>query len=62
MDVPSSWAIDIIAPAVLLIVLLWLVIRTGSNRSAGTDERSEDATRALYRNEEQRRRDRTDQL
>ena len=62
MDVASLWTIDIIAPAILLIVLIWLVIRPRSNRSMHNLDRSEDATRALYRDEEQRRRDRTDQL
>jgi hypothetical protein len=50
---------EIVGPAVLLIVLLWLVIRGRSNRS---DSRSEAGTREVYREEEQRRREGTDDL
>jgi len=53
------WVMDIIGPAILLIVLIWLVLRTRSNR---TDSRTEAGTRDLYRDEEQRRREGTDDL
>jgi len=53
------WLIDIVAPAILLIVLIWLVIRNRSNR---TDDRTEAGTRDLYRDEESRRREGTDDL
>ena len=53
------WLIDIVAPAILLIVLIWLVIRSRSNR---TDDRTEAGTRDLYRDEESRRREGTDDL
>jgi hypothetical protein len=59
MDLANWWVMDIIGPAILLIVLLWLVMR---RRSAGKTGRTEQATRDLYRDEEQRRRDGTDQL
>jgi hypothetical protein len=59
MDQAQWWIIDIIGPAILLIVLIWLVTR---RRSAGKTGRTEQATRELYRDEEQRRRDGTDQL
>jgi hypothetical protein len=59
MDVAQWWIIDIIGPAVLLIALLWLVMRRRSNR---TTNESETGTRDVYREEEQRRRDGTDQL
>ena len=50
---------EIVGPAILLIVLLWLVIRGRSNRS---DKRTEQATRDLYREEDERRREGTDDL
>jgi hypothetical protein len=53
------WLIDIVAPAILLIVLIWLVMRNRSNR---TDDRTEAGTRDLYRDEETRRREGTDDL
>jgi hypothetical protein len=59
MDETQWWIIDIVGPAILLIVLIWLVMR---RRSTGKTGRTEQATRDLYREEEQRRRDGTDQL
>ena len=53
------WVMDIIGPAILLIVLVWLVMR---RRSTGKTGRTEQATRELYREEEQRRREGTDDL
>jgi hypothetical protein len=50
---------EIVGPAILLIVLLWLVIRGRSNSS---DKRTEQATRDLYREEDERRREGTDDL
>ena len=59
MDETQFWIISIIGPAILLIVLIWLVMR---RRSTGKTGRTEQATRDLYREEEQRRRDGTDEL
>jgi len=59
MDVTQWWIIDIIGPAILLIVLIWLVMRRRSNR---TSEQTEAGTRDLYAEEEQRRREGTDDL
>ena len=53
------WVMDVVGPAILLIVLIWLVMR---RRSTGKTGRTEQATRDLYREEEQRRRDGTDDL
>ena len=50
---------EIIGPAILLIVLIWLVMRNRSNR---TDDRTEAGTREVYREEETRRREGTDDL
>ena len=59
MDQASWWVIDIIGPAILLIVLVWLVMR---GRSTGKTGRTEQATRDLYAEEEKRRREGTDDL
>jgi hypothetical protein len=53
------WVMDVVAPAILLIVLVWLVMR---RRSTGKTGRTEQATRDLYAEEEQRRREGTDDL
>jgi hypothetical protein len=59
MDETSWWIIDILGPAILLIILVWLVMRRRSNRTTGQTEAS---TRDLYADEEQRRREGTDDL
>jgi len=66
-DVTQWWIIDIVLPAILLIVLIWLVMKRRSSRSerelsqgAGNDG-TEAATRDLYAEEERRRREGTDQ-
>ena len=59
MDETQWWIIDIVAPAILLIVLIWLVVRVRSNR---TTERTEAGTREVYAEEEERRREGTDEL
>jgi hypothetical protein len=57
MDETQFWIISIIAPAILLVVLVWLVMRRDSTGKAG---RTEQATHELYKEEEQRRREGTD--
>jgi hypothetical protein len=57
MDVAQWWVIDIVGPAILLIVLIWLVMRRGSTGKTG---RTEQATREGYAEEEVRRREGTD--
>ena len=59
MDETVFWIISIIGPAILLVVLIWLVIRRGSTGKSG---RTEQATHELYKEEEQRRREGTDDL
>jgi hypothetical protein len=59
MDEAQWWLIDVVGPAILLIVLVWLVLRSRSNRSS---IETEAGTRDLYREEEERRRDGTDKL
>jgi hypothetical protein len=58
MDKTTLWILEIIGPAILLIVLIWLVMRRGSMGKSG---RTEQATDQLYKEEEQRRREGTDQ-
>jgi hypothetical protein len=57
MDEVQWWIIDIVGPAILLILLIWLVMQ---RRSSGKTGRTEQATRDLYAEEERRRRDGTD--
>ena len=59
MDNSLLGIMEIVGPAILLIVLVWLVMR---RRSTGKTGRTEQATRDLYREEEQRRREGTDDL
>ncbi len=56
-DTAHWWIIDIVLPAILLIILVWLVMRRGSTGKSG---RTEQATHDLYQEEEQRRREGTD--
>jgi uncharacterized membrane protein len=53
---------DIVLPAILLIVLIWLVINARSNRDTRANRRAEEGTRELYADEEERRREGTDEL
>jgi membrane protein implicated in regulation of membrane protease activity len=58
----DAWVMDIILPAILLIVLIWLVIRVRSSRDDARNRRTEEGTRELYAEEEERRREGTDKL
>ena len=59
MDETLAGLMTIVGPVILLALLLWLVLR---GRSSGKAGRTEQATDQLYDNEEQRRRDGTDDL
>ncbi len=59
MSLSTLGIMEIVGPAILLIALLVLVMRRGST---GKTNRTENATREVYSEEEQRRRDGTDQL
>ena len=59
MDESVLGIMEIVGPAILLVVLIWLVMRRRSNASSGNTDAG---TRDLYREEEQRRRDGTDDL
>ena len=58
----AAWIMDVIAPAILLIILIWLVIRVRSNRPGPRHRETEEGTRELYAEEEERRREGTDDL
>ena len=58
MDKSLIGIMEIVGPAILLAMLIWLVMRRGSTGKTG---RTEQATRELYAEEEQRRREGTDQ-
>ena len=61
----SQWGIiNILGPALLLIALIWLVMRSRRRPGQTTDttERTEQGTRNVYREEEERRREGTDDL
>ena len=62
MDESLWWIIDIVGPAVLVVVLVWLVLRSRSGRSDRDNQRAEQDARDVYAEEEQRRREGTDDL
>jgi hypothetical protein len=62
MTQANFWIISIIGPAILLIVLIWLVIRARNNRNAPPTSETREGTRELYADEEERRREGTDEL
>ena len=47
MDVANLWALDIIGPAILLIVLIWLVVRTRPGRRSRNRENAEKQRRRI---------------
>jgi len=59
MDESLLGVMEILGPVVLLIALIWLVMR---KRSTGSTRETEQATRNLYKEEEERRREGTDDL
>jgi hypothetical protein len=62
MTQANFWIISIIGPAILLIVLIWLVIRVRTNRKEPPMSETKEATRELYAEEDERRREGTDEL
>jgi ATP-dependent Zn protease len=59
MDKVWWWVMDVILPVILLIILLWLVFMRRSNKTSKT---TFEGTKAEYADEEQRRREGTDDL
>ena len=63
MGFANWWVMDILLPGVLLIALIWLVLKTRSNAARKrNDVTAERGTHELYREEEARRREGTDDL
>jgi membrane protein implicated in regulation of membrane protease activity len=62
MDETQWGIVDIVGPALMLVVLIWLVMRTRSKKNSAENQRAEEGTRELYKVEEERRRDGTDKL
>ena len=62
MDEAQWWIMDVVGPVILLIVLIWLVVRTRSSRDDRANRRSEEGARDVYAEEEVRRREGTDDL
>jgi hypothetical protein len=67
MDETLVGVMEILGPAVLLILLIWLAMRGRPKRGSRTTEQpseqtTERATDRLYKEEEQRRREGTDDL
>ena len=61
----SLWTLmTIVGPLILLLLLIWAVLRSrrGANQTTDTTAQTERATDRLYDNEEQRRREGTDDL
>ncbi len=59
----AMWGImNIVGPLLILVVLLWLVLRTRSKRNSVENQRAEEGTREVYAEEEARRREGTDGL
>ena len=64
MDETLLGIMEIVGPVILLVALIWLVMRSRRRPGQTTDTtaRTEQATDNLYREEEQRRREGTDDL
>lgn len=61
----TLWSLmTIVGPAILLVMLIWVVIRSRRrpNQTTDTTQRTEQATDQLYDTEEKRRREGTDDL
>ena len=56
----NLFAIEVIAVVILGALLVWAVLKTRSKGKESSPERTERATRELYKEEERRREDGTD--
>jgi hypothetical protein len=61
MDPANWWLVDLIGPPILLIVLILLVIHVRENRNGSDNLETRHGTRAASREEDEQRRDGTDQ-
>ena len=62
MDETTLWIVEIVGPALLLVVLVWLVMRNRASGDSASVRGTEDSTRDLYAREDERRRQGTDDL
>ncbi len=62
MDETLWGMMNIVGPIILLVLLLWLVMRTRSRVNPPKNDPTEQGTREVYAEEEQKRRDGTDGL
>jgi uncharacterized membrane protein len=62
MDEVWWWIMDVIGPVILLILLVWLAFWAWRKQSPRDNERAERGARQVYAEEEQRRREGTDDL
>jgi hypothetical protein len=63
MDETLFWLISIIGPAILLILLIWLVVRNRHGRgTVESQDITDRGTDAVYSDEERRRREGSDGL
>lgn len=62
MDETLVGIMEILGPAILLVVLIWLVVRVRRRPGARDEPRTEQATREEYADEERRRREGTDEF
>ena len=63
MGEANWWMMDVLLPAILLIVLIWVVLKSRSTAARKRhDTTAERGTRDVYREEEARRREGTDDL
>ncbi len=60
MDETMWTLIDIVGPIILLVLLIWVVLRSRRSRNEPPQEITERATRDAYAQEEQMRREGTD--
>ena len=56
------WLMDVVGPVVLLVLLAWLAFRAWGRGGRSANDPTERGTRELYREEETRRREGTDDL
>jgi hypothetical protein len=62
MDELWWWIMDVIGPVILLILLVWLAFWAWRKQSPRDNELAERGTRQVYAEEEERRREGTDDL
>jgi hypothetical protein len=62
MDETLFWIISIIGPAILVIILIWLVFRNRNRSNDVTNLPADEIVSPVYKEDERRRREGTDDL